>query len=342
MTDRILITGVSGYIASHVAFRLLEKGYAVRGTVRNKDKGQTVVDALTAHGADVSNLELVEANLSSDAGWADIVKDCRFIQHIASPMPLEPPSEREGLVAEARAGTQRVLENGLSAGAERIIMTSSIAAMIGQAGRKNKMIFGESDWSDPDWKPLPAYPVSKTRAELSAWAYVEAQNLKNRLTTINPGLVLGPDTFGNAGASLEVVASLLNGDFPMAPKVAFPIVDVRDVAAIHVAAMTTNNTGGRRLIAASNTLSFVEIANILREAYPHIEKLPKGELPNFILKIVALFDSRVKTILADLGIRHEADAAYVTTITQVIPRPAKESVLASAKSLIESGKVSPS
>ncbi len=340
MSDRVLVTGISGFIAAHTAEKLLGQGYQLRGTVRDKSKGETIRRALLDKtGSDEGQLELVEANLASDAGWEDAVKDCRYIQHIASPLPIDPPSDREALVPEARAGAQRVLENGFSAGVERIVMTSSIASMIGQPDRKKTFHFGENDWSDPDWKPLPAYPVSKTRAELSAWAYVEAQGLKEKLTVINPGMVFGPDPYENASASLAVISSLLRGDFPRAPKVAFPIVDVRDVAAIHVGAMTSKDAGGRRLIAASNTLSFVEIADILRAAYPAAKKLPKGELPNFILKILSNFDERVKTILSDLGIRHEADAAYVTNLTQVVPRPAKEAVLAAAESLIANGVV---
>ena len=340
MADRVLVTGMSGFIGSHVAARLLEKGYIVRGAVRNPGKAEAVRSRIAAHvKVAPESIELVEADLGYDDGWADAVKDCRYIQHIASPLPIDPPSEREALVPEARAGAQRVLENGLSSGAERIVMTSSIAAMIGQPGRKKHMTFGETDWSDPDWKPLPAYPVSKTRAELSAWAYVEAQKMKERLAVVNPALVFGPDTFENAGASLQVIIALMKGDFPRAPKIAIPVVDVRDVAAIHVAAMTAPDAGGRRLIAASNTLSFLEIAGVLRSAYPQVRKLPKGEMPNFILHIFARFDERVKTILSDLGTHHEADAAYVTNLTQVIPRPAKEAILSAAASLIENGTI---
>jgi len=204
MTDRVLVTGVSGFIGSHVTERLLVKGYDVRGTVRNKVKGSKIVDALAANGCDVSKLELVEANLASDTGWEEAVQDCRYIQHIASPLPLEAPKEREALVPEARAGAQRVLEHGFSAGVERIVLTSSIAAMMGQPGKGAKMTITEDDWSDPDWRRMSSYPISKTRAEKSAWAYVEAQSLKEKLTVINPGVVFGPDTYGNAGASLGI------------------------------------------------------------------------------------------------------------------------------------------
>lgn len=337
MTDRVLVTGISGFIASHTAVKLLEKGFTVRGTVRNKDKGARVaVQICQAAKKAEDSIELVETELTSDKGWHEAVQDCRYIQHIASPVPLEPPKDREGLVPEARAGAQRVLETGFGAGTERIVLTSSIASMIGQKNRPKYFKFGESDWTDPEWKKQSAYPVSKTRAELSAWAYVKAQGLTEKLVTVNPGMVFGPDPFENGSSSLEVVRALMNHDFPRAPKLAFPIADVRDVAAIHVAAMTAEKAGGRRLIAAGNTLSFKEMSDILRSAYPKM-KLPKGELPNWLLGLIARFDDRLITILADLGIRHEADYAYVTNITQVVPRPAREAVLATAEALIEQG-----
>ena len=333
MTDRVLITGISGFIAAHVAQRLLEKGYAVRGTVRTQAKGQAIKDKLAAQGVDISKLEIIGANLGADAGWKDAVQDCRYIQHIASPFPLDNPSDREALVPEARAGAQRVLEHGLSAGAERIVMTSSMTAMMGQKGRKGKVMLTEGDWSDPDWKPLRAYAVSKTRAEISAWAYVKAQNLQDRFTTICPGLVLGPDIYGNGGVSIQLIRELLSGEFPMLPKLAYPIIDVRDCASIHVSAMSAPKAAGRRLIAGSNTLWFKDIAALLSAHYPNAKAIPKTELPNFVVKILALFDDNLKSIAPDIGIFHEADCAYVSSITGVMPRPAKEAVLSAARSL---------
>ena len=340
MSDLVLVTGLSGFIGANVAAQLLAKGYSVRGTVRNKAKGQQIVDKLAAHGADVSKLELVEADLGSDSGWEAAVQDCRYIQHIASPFPMEAPRQREALVPEARAGAMRVIEHGLGAGAERIVMTSSLVAMMGQKGRGAKMLITEKDWSDPDWKPLGSYAVSKTRAEISAWAYIEKQTQteRSRLTVVNPGLVLGPDSYDNGGASLGLIKTLMSGEFPKAPKVAYPIIDVRDCAAIHVAAMTSKAAGGRRLIAAGQSLWMSDIAKVLRGAYPEA-KLPNGELPNFVVKLVSLFDDRVKSILPDLGIFHEADNGYVTTMTQVVPRPAKEAILAAAESMVASGAI---
>jgi len=327
-----------GFIASHVTAGLLEKGYAVRGTVRNLDKGQRIIDSLASQGTDTSQLELVEANLESDAGWKAAVKDCRYVQHIASPFPLDAPSNREALVPAARAGAMRVVEQALGAGADRVVMTSSMVSMMGQAGRGRHMLVKEEDWSDPDWRPLTAYPVSKTRAERAVWDYAESQNVKSRVTTICPGLVFGPDTYDNGGASLAIIKGLFSGQFPMMPKIAYPIVDVRDCASLHIKAMTTQNAGGRRLMAASNTLWISDIATILREAYPKA-KLPTREMANWLVKIVGVFDQSVKSIVPDVGTFHEADAAYVTAMTNVMPRPAKEAILAAAESLIENQKI---
>lgn len=338
MSDLVLVTGITGYIASHVTAKLLEKGYRVRGTVRNKAKGRRVLAAMAQMGIDISGVELVQADLGADAGWTDAVKDCRFVQHIASPFPFEAPSDREALVPEARAGAQRVLENGFSAGVERIVFTSSLVAMMGQPGRGKHMTVTEGDWSDPDWKPLTAYPVSKTRAELSAWAYADAQGFRDKLVTINPGLVLGPDPYDNGGASLAVIRDMMKGELPAIPKLAFPISDVRDVASLHVAAMTATGAGGRRLISAGKTLWFKEIVEILRAEYP-TAKLPKSEVPNFVLRLISIFDDRAKGILPDLGIFHAVDTAYVTSLTGVVPRPSKESVLASAHDLVAHGAV---
>jgi len=294
MTDLVLVTGLSGFIASHVTAKLLEQGYAVR----------------------------------------------RFVQHIASPFPLEAPVNREALVPAARAGAMRVIEQAIGAGAERVVMTSSMVAMMGQPGRGDHMLVKEEDWSNPDWKPLTAYPVSKTRAERAVWDYVEAQNLKTRLTTVCPGLVFGPDSYNNGGASLGLISAMFSGDFPRTPKIAWPVSDVRDIAAVHVAAMTANGVGGRRLIAAGQTLWLREISEILRNTYPKAKKLPKGDMANWIVKIIGLVDSRVKGVIPDLGTFHEADAGYVTSLTGVIPRPAKEAILSAAESLIANGNVS--
>ena len=326
MADTVLVTGITGYIGSHVAAKLVGAGYDVRGTVRALGKGRRVLKAMSEHGVDSSRIDLVQANLASDEGWKAAVEGCRFVQHIASPFPSDPPRDREALVPEARAGAMRVIEHGLAAGAERVVMTSSLVSMMGQPGRGERMVVTEDDWSDPDWKPLTAYPVSKTRAERAAWDYVVGHGMKERLVTVCPGLVVGPDPFNNGGASLDLIRGLMEGDFPATPRIAYPLIDIRDCAAIHVAAMTAPEAGGRRLMAAGETLWMSQIADVLRESYPGA-KLPKRELPNVLVRLLGLFDDRIKSIVPDLGTFHEADSAYVTNITQVKPRQVRGSVV---------------
>lgn len=339
VTDKVLVTGFSGFIGANISRKLLDKGYNLRGAVRNLDKANKIVDALSASGCDTSNIELVEVELGSDAGWSDAVKDCRYIQHTASPLPNEPPTDREALVPEARAGAQRVLENGYSAGVEKIVMTSSIAAMTGRSHKEKVLTLNEDSWSDPEWKYMTSYPISKTRAEISAWAYTEAQGLKSKLTTICPGLVFGPDTFGNAGASLGLLKSLMIGNLAYLPKVGIPLIDVRDCASIHVSAMTSEQAGGRRLLATGETLWFKDIANILRNEFKELKKIPKSEMPNFLFKVIAMFDDRVKILVQDLGKFYDTDSIYVNNMTKVIPRPAKQAIIDGAHSLIANGSV---
>ena len=326
MSDLVLVTGISGYIGAHVAAKLLADGYRVRGTVRSLGKGQRILKAMEAHGSDVSDVDLVQANLASDEGWKGAVAGCRYVQHIASPFPSEPPRDREALVPEARAGAMRVVEQALAAGAERVVMTSSMVAMMGQPGRGERMVVTESDWSDPDWTPLTAYPVSKTRAERAVWDYAKAQGLEERIVTVCPGLVVGPDPYGNGGASLELIESMMGGEFPVVPKIAYPLVDIRDCAAIHVAAMTAD-VGGRRLMAASETLWMRDIAEALKAGFPGRKGLPRGEAPNWMVRALAMFDDRIKAVVPDLGTFHEADSGYVTRLTQVKPRPVRASVV---------------
>jgi dihydroflavonol-4-reductase len=333
--DRVLVTGISGFIASHVAAKLLDHGYVVRGTVRNLEKGQRVIDALAAAGHNISNIELVKADLGEDAGWDEAVKDCRYIQHIASPFPSEQPSDREALVPEARAGTQRVLEHGFSAGAERIIVTSSFLSMCSRPYKAGQRVtITEESWSDPEWKALTAYPVSKTRAELSAWAYVKAQNIESKLTTICPALVLGPDLYNNRGTSLGLIKAMLSGRIARAPKRSIPITDVRDCASLHVRAMTEPRAAGQRLLATNEAMPLKNIAQILAKAYPDIENLPVKDMPNLWVRVMAMFDDRLKAALPNLGVEFSPDNSKTQAMTKVIMRPAKEAILASAASIL--------
>jgi len=339
---RVLVTGISGFIAKHVALQLLQAGHEVVGTVRDTARSASVKETLVRHGADHTKIHFAEADLTSDIGWAAAVAGCDYIQHLASPFPLAQPDDREALVPAARDGLLRVVKAGLDAGAKRIVVTSSLAAVMYHPKFKGEFEAGPEDWSDPDWKAISPYIVSKTRAEQALWALLDERGERHRATVINPGLVLGPSLDERIGTSLSVVEMLLKGAYPASPPLQFPTVDVRDLAVLHVAAMDSPNTGGLRLLAAADTVSMQEMALILAAAFPAFSrKIPTKELPAWVVRLMALFDKNLKSVLADLGRRRIAKTAYVTEKTGIAFRPAREAIEAAAESLIEYGVVSP-
>ena len=335
MQEQVLITGISGFIAKHIALKLLQHGYSVRGTLRTAARADEVRRCLEAHGADPSGLDFIEADLGSDAGWREAAKDCAFIHHVASPFPMKQPRDRESLVPEARQGTLRVLEAARAADVNRIVMTSSMVAMMYRANRPAEMFVRETDWTDPSWDKLSAYIVSKTRAEIAAWDWAAEKDWKLRLTTINPGFVMGPALDAKTGTSLDVIKLFFQGAYPAMPPVCYPIVDVRDLAELHLRAMTAEDAGGRRLIGAGGTLSLSEMGQILRNAFPdYAKKIPTRTLPVFLVRLLAIFDRALKSVIPDLGVKPVADNAYVANLTGVSFKPAPDAVRAAGQSLI--------
>ncbi len=332
MAEQVLVTGVSGFIAKHLTLQLLERGYAVRGTVRALNKTEQIKRSLGEAGVDTSKLTFASADLSSDDGWAAAAEGCAGVFHVASPFPLEQPRDRMALVPAARDGALRVLQ--AARGAERIVMTSSMVAMMYRAGRPDVMPVAENDWTDVNWRRTTPYIVSKTLAEKAAWDAATEGGFKHRLATVNPGLVMGPAMDDDLGASIELLRLMTKGEFPAAPPVSYPIVDVRDVALLHIKAFETPDAGGRRLIAASDTMSLLDIAAVMREVAPELaKKTPARALPAFAVRMAALFDRRVASVLADLGTTPHADTAYVKALTGIEFRTGREAVAAATRSL---------
>lgn len=340
MADRVLITGVTGFIAKQVARAALEAGYAVRGTLRDRAKGEALTATLKKAGAETGRLELVEADLTADAGWAEVAEGCRYVLHVASPFPMQQPRDREALVPAARAGSLRVLDAALAAGAERIVLTSSIVAMMYKPDRPAVYRFGEEAWSDPEWPALTSYIVSKTRAEQAAWARMREAGAEDRLTVINPGFVLGPALDATIGTSLGAIQLILRGKYPALPPTAYPVVDVRDLAELHVRAATAEGAGGRRLLAAADTLSLPEMSAILRARFGEkARKAPRLTLPRFAVRLAAMADPALRSTVPDLDCRALAESGYVTELTGVAFRPGKEAVEAAGQSLFDHGLV---
>ena len=340
MTDKVLLTGVSGWIAKHTAIELLNKGYEVLGTVRNNNLIDQTRQTIGKY-APIEKLSFVELDLLKDEGWNEAAKGCKYIFHIASPFPIKVSRNREVLLPVAVDGTIRVLNAGLNAGVEQIIKTSSIVAMFRKPNRTNPYTFGENDWTDENWtEGVNDYFLSKTKAEKAAWELMESKGLKNKLTTICPGGVFGDALDKIGGTSIEYVRQFMSGKFPGAPKFAVLISDVRDIAKAHVACIGNTKVGGRRLIVGKEVKKLVELSQLMAEAMPeYAKKLPKKELPNFMVKLISYIDSSAKTMIPDLGIMMQTDPTYAEKLLGFEFKAAKDCMAENAKSVVRLGLV---
>ena len=340
MTNKVLLTGISGWIAKHTAIELLNLGFEVLGTVRNKNLIEQTKDTISKY-APIDKLSFLELDLLKDHGWDVAAKECKYIMHIASPFPMKVSNDREKLLPVAVDGTLRVLNSGIKNNVDQIIVTSSIVAMFRKPNRSNPYSFGENDWTDENWiEGVSDYFLSKTKAERAAWEFMESKGLKNKLTTINPGGVFGNALDKKGGTSIEYVRQFLKGKFPAAPKFAVLISDVKDVAKSHVACIGNKKVGGRRLIIGKEVKKLVELSQIMAEAMPEYEKkVPKRELPNFMVKLISYFDSSAKTMIPDLGITMQTDTTYAEELLGLKFKGAKDCISENAKSVVRLGLV---
>ena len=340
MTDKVLLTGVSGWIAKHTAIELLNAGYEVLGTVRNNTLIEQTKETISKH-APIDNLSFVELDLLKDDGWNEAAQGCKYIMHLASPFPYKVSNNRDSLLAPAVDGTLRVINAGVNANVEQIIKTSSIVAMFRKPNRSNPYTFGENDWTDENWtKGVTDYFLSKTKAERFAWELMESKGLKKKFTTICPGGVFGDALDKKGGTSIEYVRQFLKGKFPAAPKWGVLISDVKDIAKAHVACIGNTKVGGRRLIVGKEVKKLIELSQIMAEAMPeYAKKLPKKELPNFMVKLFSYLDSSAKTMIPDLEIVMQTDTSYAEDLLGLKFNPAKGCISETAKSVVRLGLV---
>lgn len=333
--DSVLLTGVSGFVAKHVALKLLNAGYAVRGTLRRLDRADEVRAALQPYLTEQAGaLSFVQADLESDAGWAEALAGVTALVHTASPFPAAQPKDPAQLIRPAVEGTERVLKAAAAAGVTRVVLTSSAVAVLNEA--KPDTLQDEADWCDIHLPTTTPYAKSKTLAERTAWEIAKARGLK--LTTINPGLVFGPPLDDHYGTSLSVVERILKGRDPMMPPTGLPVVDVRDVAEMHLRALQRPETAGRRYIAASGTMAYVDMGRTLKAAYP-TRRIPTREAPQILVRALALFDPAIKTILPKLGhLERVSNARAVKEMGMEFIAP-KAALLASADWLVKHGKI---
>jgi len=340
MTDKVLLTGISGWIAKHTAIELLNSGYEVLGTVRSDDVISQTKETISKY-ASIDKLTFVKLDLLSDEGWEEAAKGCKYIIHMASPFPMKVSKNRENLIPVAKDGTLRVLNAGIKANAEQFVVTSSIAAMFRKPNRSNPYSFGENDWTDENWvEGVNDYFLSKTVAEKAAWELMESKGIKNKLTCINPGGVFGDALDTKGGTSIEYVIQFLKGKFPATPKWGILISDIKDVAKSHVSCLGNSKVGGRRLIIGKEVKTLLETSKILAEALPeYAKKLPKKTLPNFMVKLISMLDSSAKTMIPDLELEMKPETKYAEELIGFEFKPASGALVDAGKSVVRLGLV---
>ena len=329
----VLVTGGSGFLAGWCIVALLEQGYKVRTTVRDLAREAEVRDSVATQVDAGERLTVLAADLLDDAGWAEAAEGCAYVLHVASPFPPEQPKDPDELIVPARDGTLRVLRASLGAGVERIVVTSSVAAISG-GDKPASGPLTEANWSDPDNPNLSPYARSKTIAERAAWDFMAERGATAKLATVNPGAIIGPVLHGDHSYSLQAIDRLLKG-MPGTPKIGFSFVDVRDVAALEIRAMTDPAAAGQRFVAVERFMWMGEVAAILRERLgERAPKVPTRSVPNLLVRAMALFDPGIRSIVGQLGKRTDASGEKARTSLGWSPRPIEDTIAECGESLL--------
>ncbi len=332
----VLVTGGTGFLGGWCGATLLERGYDVRTTVRDPKREVSVRAAIAAAGAadPGPRLSVRTANLTSDDGWSEAVDGCRYVLHVASPFPPVQPKDPDELIVPARDGALRVLRAAYAAGVERVVMTSSVAAVRGSRVSTESTPYTETDWTDGDDAARTPYVRSKTVAERAAWDYARSENATERLTTINPGAIIGPALSDDRSYSLDAIGRLLGG-MPAAPRLGFTFVDVRDVADLHIRALTAPAAGGERFIATDTWMWMPDVATVLRERLGDAaKKVPRRVAPDVLIRAMALFDGSIRSVIGDLGKRTWFSSDKARTTLGWTTRPVEDSIEETARSLL--------
>ncbi len=335
-SETVLVTGGSGFIASYCILELLRSGYRVRATVRSVLREPEVRALLRSAGKEPGQmLSFAVAELGSDAGWPEAVSGCTYVLHVASPLSAGVPKHEDELIIPARDGALRVLRAARDAGVRRVVLTSSFAA-IGYGYPADHPTFTETDWTDLNAGGLSAYVKSKTLAERAAWDFIAKEGGALELAVVNPVVVLGPVLAADYSPSLDIVRRLLNGEMPLLPQLAFGIVDVRDVADLHLSAMTSPAASGQRFLAvAGDFMSVQQIAELLRRRLLEAaRRVPTRVAPNWLMRLVSLFNPTIAQFSSELGKVKSASNRKAVELLGWSPRSNEEAIIAAAESLI--------
>jgi len=336
----VLVTGGSGFIAAHCVIKLLQQGYAVRTTLRSLSRENEVKEMLKNGGIiSFDTLSFIEANLSDDKNWNEAVKDCDYVLHVASPTPIIKFTHEDEMINPAKDGVLRVLKAAKAANVKRVVLTSAYGA-VGMGHTNRTTPYTEKDWSILDANLHP-YQKSKTIAEKAAWDFIKNEGGNLELSTVNPVAVMGPILGTDYSHSNQMVRQMLEGEIKACPKINSCYVDVRDVADLHLLAMTHPKAQGERFLATSgNVLSMLDVAKILKlRLGDEAKKAPTKEVSNWKLRLAALTKPSLRMLATLLGKYAQVSGEKAQKVLNWAPRSNEEAIVATAESMLRLGLI---
>lgn len=340
--EQVLVTGGTGFVASHCILQLLQQGYRVKTTIRTPDKQDKVLAMLRTGGiTDFQHIQFIVADLTADSNWSLAVADCEYVLHVASPIFLRVPKDPDEMIRPAVDGTLRVLKAARDGGVKRVVMTSNFGA-VGYSHKDPATLITEQEYTDPDEKGLSAYNKSKVMAEKAAWEFIRKEGNGLEFCTVNPMGIFGPSLGPDLSSGFELLRNIMNGSMKAIPNMVLGIVDVRDVADLHLRAMTSAKANGERFLAlAGGTMSLLQMAQFIKDKMPAVGgKISTKALPDWQVKLAALLgNQKAKAIAPMLGINRNASNQKAIKMLGWQPVSNETAVLASAESLIKYGAI---
>jgi dihydroflavonol-4-reductase len=336
MSGQALVTGGSGYIGGFIIRQLIEQGWTINTTIRSLAREAEVRETLAVP---AEQLRFFAADLLSDAGWAEAVAGCSHVVHVASPLPSGAVRHEDDLIVPARDGALRALRFAKAAGVKRVVMTSSVAAIAYGHGKKIGT-YTEADWTNVNGPQVHAYAKSKTIAERAGRDWMASDGGEMEYVSINPAAVLGPVLSADFSSSVQIITRLLSGQLPGLPNFGFGVVDVRDVADLHVRALTAPGIDGERFIACGPFMMMKDVAAVLRDRMGNeARRVPTRGLPDFMLQFSSLFDPTIRMVTGELGKQRITPSDHARDILGWVPRPAADTIDDTARSLIDKGVI---
>ncbi|HTE10202.1 MAG TPA: aldehyde reductase [Chitinophagaceae bacterium] len=338
---QVLVTGGTGFVGVHCILQLLQKNYTVKTTVRSLSRKNEVLEMLKTGGIhSFDKIEFVETDLTRDSNWDKAVEHCEYVLHVASPIGLRVPKDENEMIIPAVGGTLRVLKAARDAGVKRVVMTSNFGA-VGYSHTDSTKIITEECWTDPEEKGLSVYNKSKVLAEKAAWDFISREGGGLELSVINPMGIFGPSLGPDLSSGFELLKKVLDGSMKRIPNITLGIVDVRDVADLHIRAMTNPAAKGQRFLAlAGGILSLPQIARLLKDTMGNSAKhVSTKKLPDWVVRITALFNPVAKNLAPMLSRYRDASNGKAIKLLGWKPYTNEEAILATAESLIKFGAV---